>query len=264
MEEHSCFAVITKSYSEPDEKENIEVVKAAFYKEKGINFKAVIPVVAKEFKINDEVSVPEKGLTDLCALTLNETVEAKRISEENLSRMVLEQKRFSAEAKILGATFTAAVVGAVPIPFPDSLVLVPLETGLAKSVLKNYDVSFSGDLVTAIVGSAAITNVAKAALNSLKAIPNVAASLINAIVAGFFVFALGQSIVALSEEIYKGKIDKNKIDEVVAFVESKLKDNAVLAAALQFFEANSEKLKDKKPKQVFSEIMNAVKDVVVK
>ena len=258
------FAVITNSSSEPDEVENIEAVKAAFYKEKGINFKSVIPVVAKEYRINDEVAVPVKGLADLCAQTLQCAEEAKQISVGNQSRLVLEQKRFSAEKTVVGATMAAAAVGAVPIPFPDSFILVPLETGLAKSLLKIYDIDFSGDLVTAIVGSAAITTVARAALNALKTIPNVAGSVINAVVAGFFVFALGESVIALSEEICKGRINKEKIDEVVAFVEEKIGSNAVLAAAIKFLGTNPEKWKGKKAKQILIETLKAVKDAMTK
>lgn len=258
------FAVITKSYSGPDEEENVESVKAVFYKEKGINFKAVIPVVAKEFKITEENIVPEKGLEDLCNQTLNVSAEARQINEDNIYRMILEQKRFSAEATVVGATMAAAAIGAVPFPFPDSLALVPLETGLAKGLLKIYGVDFSGDLVTGIVGSTAITNVAKAALNALKTVPNVAASVINAVVAGFFVFALGEAVIALSEEIYKGKIDKDKIDEAVKFIEEKLKNSPILAAAIKFLTENLERLKNKNAKQIIGETMKSVKEIAKK
>lgn len=258
------FAVITKSYSEPDEIENVEAVKESFYKTKNVNFKGVIPIVAKEFKITDDVSVSAKGLTELCTETLNCVEEAKQINEDNRNRLILEQKRFTAEATVTGATAAAAIIGAVPIPFPDSLILVPLETGLAKGVLKIYGIDFSGDLISAIVGSAAITSVAKTALNALKLVPNVAASVINAVVAGFFVFALGEAEIALSEEIYKGKIDKDKIDEAIDFVSDKLKNNAILGAAIKYLEENSDKLSGKSAKAIYAETMKAVKNVVVK
>lgn len=258
------FAVITKSYSAPDEAENIEAVKKAFLKAKSVNFKGVIPVVAKEFIISDDTTVPVKGLAELCTETLKCSEEAKEISVENKVRLILEQKRFSAEATVSGATALAAVIGAVPIPFPDSMVLVPLETGLTKSILKIYKVDFSGDLVSAIVGSAAITNIARSALNALKVIPNVAASVINAVVAGFFVFALGETIITLSEEICKGKIDIGKIDEAIAFVTDKLKNNAVLGAAVKYLEENSDKISNNTARQIFDDTMKAIKDVVKK
>ena len=88
------FAVITKSYSESDIPENIQAVKEAFSKSKNFNLKAIIPVVAYEYSINDEVKVPPMGIEELCLQTLNCLEEAKKISKDNLDRMVLNQKRF--------------------------------------------------------------------------------------------------------------------------------------------------------------------------
>ena len=64
------FAVITKSYSETDIPENVDAVKMAFAKAKGVNLKKVIPVVAKEYSINDDVCVAPRGIEELCAETL--------------------------------------------------------------------------------------------------------------------------------------------------------------------------------------------------
>lgn len=254
------FAVITKSYSETDIAENVDAVSKAFAKGKGVNLQEIVPVVAEAFPINDDLVVSPKGIEELCESTLKCSEEAKKISEENRKRMILEQKRFSSNALTVGTTSIAVVVGAAPTSFADSLILVPLETGLTKGILKIYGVDFSGELVGAIVGSAAITNVAKTALGALKTIPNIAASVLNAVVAGFFVGALGESIIALSEAIYLGRIDKEKIDNVIAFMEEKLKNNAVLAFAISYIEKNSDKLQGKTAKEIFNTIDTAVKD----
>ena len=254
------FAVITKSYSESDIAENIDAVSKAFAKGKGVNLQKIIPVVAEAYTINDETVVEPKGIEDLCELTLDCSEEAKKISEENRKRMVLEQKRFTANALVTGATAAGVVVGAVPISFADSLILVPLETGLTKSILKVYKIEFSGELVTSIVGSAAITNVAKAALSSLKTIPNIAGSVLNAVVAGFFVAALGESVIALSEAIYLGKVDVNKIDAVVNYISDKLKNNAILGFVVKYIENNAEKLQGKSAKEIFNTIDKTIKE----
>ena len=254
------FAVITKSYSESDIAENIDAVSKAFAKGKGVNLQKIIPVVAEAYTINDETVVEPKGIEDLCELTLDCSEEAKKVSEENRKRMVLEQKRFTANALVTGATAAGVVVGAVPISFADSLILVPLETGLTKSILKVYKIEFSGELVTSIVGSAAITNVAKAALSSLKTIPNIAGSVLNAVVAGFFVAALGESVIALSEAIYLGKVDVNKIDAVVNYISDKLKNNAILGFVVKYIENNAEKLQGKSAKEIFNTIDKTIKE----
>ncbi len=253
------FAVITKSYSETDIAENIEAVNKSFAKCKGVNLKKVVPVVAEAYQINDDMVVSPRGIEELCAATLEHSTEAIQISKENKTRMILEQKRFTANALVAGATTGAIVVGAAPTSFADSLILVPLETALTKGILKIYGVDFSGELITAVVGSTAITNVARAAVNALKAIPNIAGAVLNAVVAGFFVGALGEAVIALSEAIYLGKIDTDKIDNIIEFMTEKLKDNAVFAFAINYIEKHSDKFIGKSAKEIFNIINTIIK-----
>ncbi len=252
------FAVITKSFSEVEEPENIEAVVRAFAKNKSVNLQKIIPVVAKPYPVNDDVIVQPKGIEELCNATLECSEYAKQINKENRDRMVLEQKRFSANAIVAGATISAVVVGAVPFSFADSLILVPLETGMTKGIFKNYGVKFSNDLISAIVGSALITNVAKTALAQLKTIPNIAASVINAVVAGLFVSILGEAVIAVSENIYKGNLDPTKIDEIVNFIIDKTKKNPIIGSVVSYLESNSDKLKGKDAKTIFNNVQKIV------
>ena len=258
------FAVITKSYSETDVEDNKKAVYEAFAKGKKANLKDVIPVVAQAYIINDDMIVQPRGIEELCLATLECSDEAKKISEENKIRMILQQKRYNANAVVVGVTTAGVVVGAVPVPFADSLILVPLETGLTKSILKIYGIEFSGDLVSAVVGSTAITSVAQTAVSSLKTIPNIAASVINAVVAGFFVAALGEAVIGLSEAICRGVVDAEKIDSVVNFVVEKLKSNPVLGFVVKYIEENADKLKGKSAKEIYSTIDHAVKEATKK
>ena len=249
------IAVITKSYSEADERENVQAVCSAFAKSKGINLIGIIPVVAIPYRIDDSTIVASRGIDELCERTLECSDMAKLIKKESMQQMVLAQKRASANAITLGATAGAIVVGAVPIPFADSMILVPLETGLVKSIFKCYGISFSTELVTAIIGSAAITNVARAVLAQLKTIPNIAASVLNAVVAGVFVGCLGEAVIALSEAIYQGRIDPKKIDDATVYVQDKLKNNPALAKAVSYLTGHSNELGGKSAKEILSWIV---------
>ena len=252
------FVVITKSYSEADIEENIQAVRSAFAKNNHINLQAIIPVVAEAYQINDETVVTPRGIDVLCSATLDRSEMAISISEENKNRMILEQKRFTANALVTGATAAAIVVGAAPVPFADSLILVPLETGLTKGILKVYGVEFTGELITSIVGSTAITNVARAALSALKTIPNIAGSVLNAVVAGFFVAALGEAVIALSEALYTGKVDREKISSAVDFVSDKLASNPALGAGVKYLESHSDKLQGQSAKEIFGSVQKAL------
>ena len=72
------FAVITKSYSLADEKENIEEVSKAFARGKAVNLQRIIPVVAMAYQIDDETIVEPKGIEELCNATIECAPEAKR------------------------------------------------------------------------------------------------------------------------------------------------------------------------------------------
>lgn len=255
------FVAITKSFSEIETEENINAVKEAFSKCKDVNLHKIIPVVAETYKINDETIVEPKGVDELCLATLDCMDEAKRISEENINRMVLEQKRFSANLLTGTTTTMGVIVGAVPIAFPDSTILVPLEIALTKGILKIYGIETKGDLIAAIVGSTTISEVARATLGAVtKIVPNLASSALNAVVAGFFVTALGESVIALSEAVCTGKIDVDKIDNVVSFVSEKLKENPVFEFVVSFFEEHPELIQGKSAKEIFALISNAFRN----
>lgn len=254
------FVVITKSFSEAELDENINAIEQAFSKAKHINLKAILPVVAEQWRINEELVIQPRGVTELCTATLDCSEEARLISSENRERMILEQKGHTADAMVVGATAAAVVVGAVPIAFDDSFILVPLETALTKGIFKVYDIEFSGELVSAVIGSTVITNIARATVSTLvKLIPNVAGSVISAVVAGFFVSALGEAIIALSEAIYLGKLDAKKTENAVAFMTEKFKSNPMFKAAITYIEKNADKLQGKTAKEIFTLVSGAIK-----
>lgn len=243
------FAVITKSYSESDIAENIQAVATSFANERKVNLQKIIPVVAEEYRINDEVSVAPFGVEELCSATLECADTAKRINEENRRQMALEQKRFTANMVVGTAVTSATVIGAVPIGFEDALLLVPLETAMIKGIFKVYNVKFSNDLVATIIGSSAITNVAKMIVEPLKALP-IAGSVVNGAVAGAVVLALGESVIATAYAICTGKIDSNKFEEIQKFIEKKLKESKISGEVISFMTDNMKELKDKNAKEV--------------
>lgn len=252
------FAVITKSYSTKDIGENVQAVAKAFSRARRVNLQQIIPVVAEEFAVDDEVIVAPMGLSELCIATLDCADAARQINEENRARMIVEQKRHSANTIVGTASAAATIIGAVPFNFADAAILVPLETMLTKSILKVYSVKFSGELITAIVGSSAITNIAKAAITPLKALP-IAGSVINGVVAGGIVLALGQSEIAACEAIHTGKLNPQKIQDIVKFIEEQTKDSPVIGDLVKYLEDHSSSLTGKNAKQIFKLAMKALK-----
>ncbi len=251
------FAVITKSYSEKDIPENIKAVQQSFAKSTGVNLKEIIPVVAEEYTINDDTIVPPKGIEDLCLKTLDCLDEAKTINEENRNRMILEQKRFTANAITTGATATSFTIGAIPLNFADSQLLVPIEIGLVWGIFKIYKVKISKDIVKTIIGSSAITLAAKQVATLAKTIP-IAGDIVNGTVAAAFVFALGEGTIFVSENIYTGKIKADDTESIANIISDNIKNNPIIKEVISYFEKNNGK-DNKSAKDVFNIVLNSYK-----
>ena len=252
------FAVITKSYSETDIPENIEAVKQMFSKAPLVNLKKIIPVVAEEYIITNEVKVLPKGIEELCNSTLDCYEEAKNINLDNRNRMMLEKKRFTANAVTYGATLTSFTIGAIPLNFADSTLLVPIEIALVSSVFKIYGVNLSKEIVKTLVGSSVITLAAKQVVSLIKTIP-IAGDIVNGVVAGSFVFALGEGTIAVSESIYTGKIDISQTEVIAETIAKSIKSNKIVKSTIGYFEKNGDNLSNKTAKEIFEEIVLSAK-----
>lgn len=229
------IAVLTKSYSDAEAQENIRMVQDAFSAhKKAVNLKAVIPVVAQAFKINDENIVPSKGLPELIEITNQHVPEAMRLSEAAKEEYLLNQKRLGAQGLTMACTATAVTVGAVPIPFPDAFILSGVELGLVKGISKIYGINSDKEkatkLVQYIVEAGTVSTFARGAINGLKAIPgiNVAASVLNATVAGTITATIGEVSVLAMEKVYKGEADVNNLDWVDKLFESEFSKTFLL------------------------------------
>jgi uncharacterized protein (DUF697 family) len=158
--------------------------------------------------------------------------EGKRIATDVVAKYQLERRRSFAQAAVLSSTAAAATVGAVPIPFADALILQPLEVAEINGIAAIYGIR-KGDQVkllkNTIVEVGTISTAAKAAISALKAIPGIglATGVINAVIAGGIVAALGEGSIYVFEQIYLGNKDISDVDWVRKIMESKLSGSFV-------------------------------------
>lgn len=221
--------VITKSYSVPEREKNIEMVKEAFDKQKRYenNLRKIIPVVASTYEINDTIFVSPEGITELIDITNELMPEGIKASEKDIFKFKLNRKRALAHS-VVGVSIAAGVtVGAVPVPFADALILSPIEIGEINSIAKIYGINkdeSSKKFINSIVEVGTVSVAAKAAISALKAIPgiNLAASVLNAIIAGSIIAAIGEGSIYVFEKIYLGEKSISDIDWVTKVMESKL------------------------------------------
>ena len=199
----------------------------AKYKDnKFLNIDGIIPVIAQQFPINDEMIITPVGVDDLVEKTYAILPEAFKINEDAVFRFKIRIKRANANILTAGVTSASMVVGAIPVPFADSIILTPLQGGLIVGIMKIYGVKNEGDgykdITGAIISGGVVTIAAKTIISSLKAIPglNIAAAIINAVVAGIITAVIGEITITISEKIAKGEIKSSDLDWMKKFAES--------------------------------------------
>ena len=222
------IVVLTKSFFPAEDRENIEMVEETFRKvarKTGMPV-AIIPVLAQPPK---GMNIVPRGIEELIRTTEAHLDEAFRDSEEAVYRYDLKRKKLNAQALTALATSSAAIVGAVPLSLPDSVVLTTMETGLISAIAKIYKVDRKDDLtqkiMSRIIEAGAASMAAKMVLNRLKLIPgvaNVAADVLNAAVAGTIVFGIGEASAIVMEKVYLGEIDEENLDWVNNIVNGKM------------------------------------------
>lgn len=220
------IVVITKSYSVKDRAENMEMVQNAFATQKKYakNLKQIIPVVASIFELNDTAYAPPEGIAELIDATNNLMPEGIKAGAQDIAQFKLNRKRFFAQGVVGASATSAAIVGAVPVPVPDALILAPLETAEVNAIAKIYSIKNddkSKEFFNTIVEIGTISLAAKTLINALKGVP-IAGPVLNAIIAGVIVVALGEGTIYAFEQIYLGKKTVEDIEWVTKVIESKL------------------------------------------
>lgn len=221
--------VITKSYSVPERAKNIEMVNNAFASQKKYskNLRKIIPVVASTYTLNDTAFAPPEGVTELIDITNELMPEGIKAGEKDIFTFKLNRKRALAQSIVGVSTAAGVTVGAVPVPFADALILSPIEIGEINALAHLYGINRgegSKQFLNSIVEVGTVSAAAKAAISALKAIPgvNLAASVLNAIIAGSIVAAIGEGSIYAFEKVYLGEKSIADIDWVKKVMESKL------------------------------------------
>ena len=245
------IVAITKSYSEPERERNIEMVRNAFAEQKRYagKLRAVIPVVAEIYQINDTAFAPTVGLEELICKTNELMPEGLQAAEKDIAKVILDRKRVYAQSIVAASTVAAATVGATPIPIADALILAPLEMGEVNAIARVYGIKKdekSKNVLNSIVEVGTVGAAAKMIISAIKAIPgiNIAASVLNAVIAGVIVAGLGEASIYIFEQIYLGKKTLDDIDWIKKIVESKLA--GTLIEKLKPYLERIAKAKDKK------------------
>ena len=146
---------------------------------------------------------------------------------KDLANFKLNRKRALAHGVVSVATTSGVLVGAVPISIADAVILTPLEITEINAIAKIYGIKNdekSKQLFNSIVEVGTVSVAAKTAIAALKNVPgiNIGASVLNAVIAGCIIAALGEGTIYVFEQIYLGNKTFEDIDWVKKVLESKL------------------------------------------
>lgn len=232
------IVVITKSYSMTERERNIQLVHNAFATQKrySMNLRGVIPVVAEAYPWNETAFSAPEGLIELIDATNDVMPEGLRAAAKDISTFKLKRKHALAQS-VIGASIAAGVtVAAVPIPMADALVLSPIEVAEINALAKVYGIEDNDDsrrFMNSIVEAGTASVAAKAAIGGLKAIPgvNIAASVLNAIIAGCIVAVIGEASAYAFGKVYTGEKSITDINWIKRLIESKLSAEFVETAS---------------------------------
>ena len=167
------IVAITKSYSSLDRDKNVEMVNSAFKAVKhNKRFPTLIaPVVAEPFYITEDAFAAPYGISELVTATNNLLPEGIKAAEQDVADIILSRKRIWANSVIASATAAAATVGAIPIPFPDGVILTTLETALIKGISSIYEIPKGEShtkMLNTIVEIGTVGAIAKAAITGFE------------------------------------------------------------------------------------------------
>ena len=224
------IVAITKSYSIPDREANVDMVEKAFEGKKR-ELKGIYPVVAQSYVISDDYAVEPQGIGELIEGINSLLPDGIQASASDIVKYNLNRKRFLAQSTIVAATGIGVAVGLVPIPFPDAAILVPTETLEINSISRIYGIKNDDKFKTLLkqmVEIGTVSAVTRSIIALLKAIPavNIAASVLNGVIAGIIVAAIGEGSAYTFEQIYLGKKTIDDVDWIKKVLENKMLEEA--------------------------------------
>lgn len=162
--------------------------------------------------IADEFSgEAEHGLKEVLDATFRVAPEGVEFALTAAQGIDQKRKTTAAQRTIAISAGSAAAAAAVPIPFSDAAMLVPIQLGMMAKVAQLYKIKFERAALMAIATTTATTQGGRAAFTGLlKMVPGagtVAGGAIGAAVASSFTFAIGQAWLVVCQRMAAGQFD---------------------------------------------------------
>ena len=204
------IVVLTQSIS----RKNAEKIRQMILDE-NLDIIQVIPVLAKDFEIEDVGIVKSFGLEKLIEVMGEALPDELLDTLQHVQIASLSEKKRRTSKVVATGVLAATGQGAAPIPFADATLLIPTQVGMIASITVIFGFDVNKSVITALlsstIGSGGATLLGRAVVaNILKLVPaagSIAGGAISAATAGVITAALGSAYIAFMELVYKGEMN---------------------------------------------------------
>ena len=161
-------------------------------------------------KADDFAGQESYGLQDVLDATFRCAPEGVHGALTAAQEIDLSRKNAEAQKVIGVAVASAGGAAAVPIPFSDATLLVPIQLGMMAAVAQTYGVSLDKTTMAGLAATAGATSAGRSIVGGLaKLIPGagvVVGGVIGASVAGGITFAMGHAWLVVCQLLAKGEL----------------------------------------------------------
>ena len=198
--------VFTKSYAtaaiEDNEAMYAKVMKR-YRRKKKLNVKAVMSVVARELKINEEYSVPAYGIDELKEKTAELIPDAQAINLNVMKNMSYKMRRDAAEKFVMAAKRSALTVMLLPTKRESKEFLEPIQESMLANVAKAFVLDEEANAAMQEKMDASLV------MKGCRSIAKVTRNLppLNGVVAAKYTELLGRKAIRAAEKLNKARED---------------------------------------------------------
>lgn len=185
------------------------------------NAQYIMRVNSNPYEMDDDITIPIKGISELINKTLEIKKEIDLIIDER--RKNIDNKLKLAHSALKQHSAIAATIGASPIPFSDFTLLVPNQVAMLARISACFDLelteAFLGTLASGTLTASIGTVLGIVASSSLKAIPGVGTitgSLIDSTLATSITASLGKTYIETLHSLLKNNPNRILTNQEIA------------------------------------------------
>lgn len=195
----------------------------------------VVPVLAEEMHITDEITIPAFGLLDLVDITYGCIADAAKRAFINAQKVNIDKKVVEARMAVLPYVTGAFAAGFTPIPFADAPILVTGQLGMIAHLTAIFGINIEKTILVSVLSavggvSGAVVLGRAIVSNALKLIPGlgtVSGGVISGTTAAMITSAMGFAYVEVMSKLASRLYDGEAIDEkeIVALMKRAYQDH---------------------------------------